>query len=200
MSALILNQQITNSSPRLEARIAGTFYAINVVTSLVAFSRAGGPRVAFVCGLIATAAYVAVTAIFYVLFKPVNKRLSLIAAGFSLLGCAPGILSPFHWRPYAFSPLVFFGAYCLLIGYLILRSTFLPRIFGVLMVLAGIGWLTFISPSFAKSLSPYNYYPGGIGEISLCLWLLAVGVNGERWTEQARNPGTRSSAQTVMAG
>lgn len=185
MSTAIVNQAMATSSPRLQARIAGAFYAINVVTSLVAFSGTGGRRVAFVSGLIATAAYVAVTAIFYVLFKAVDKRLSLIAAAFSLLGCAPGILSPFHLRPYTISPLVFFGGYCLLIGYLILRSTFLPRIFGALMMLAGVGWVTFISPSLAKSLSPYNYYPGGIGEISLCLWLLAVGVNSDRWKAQA---------------
>ena len=185
MSTAIVNTPIANSSPRWQARIAGAFYAINVVTSLVAFSGTGGPRLAYACGLIATWSYVAVTAIFYVLFKPVNKTLSLIAAAFSLLGCAPGILSPFHVKPYSLSPLVFFGGYCLLIGYLILRSTFLPRVFGVLMMLAGVGWVTFISPPFAKSLSPYNYYPGGIGEISLCLWLLAVGVNSERWKQQA---------------
>jgi len=185
MSTAVVNNPVANSSPRLQARIAGACYAVNVVTSLVAFSGTGGARVAFVSGLVATAAYVAVTFIFFMLFKPVDKRLSLIAAAFSLLGCAPGILSQFHWKPYTISPLVFFGVYCLLIGYLILRSAFLPRIFGVLMMMAGIGWLTFISPPLAKALSPYNYYPGGIGEISLCLWLLAVGVNEERWKAQA---------------
>lgn len=136
-------------------------------------------------GLIATASYVAVTAFFYLLFKPVNKILSLIAAAFSIAGCVPGILGPFHVTLYHINSLVFFGVYCLLIGYLILKSTFLPHVFGVLMMLAGLGWITFLSPALAKSLSPYNYYPGGIGEISLCLWLLVVGVNGERWKEQA---------------
>jgi hypothetical protein len=81
--------------------------------------------------------------------------------------------------------LVFFGLQCLLIGYLILRSTFLLRILGALMVFAGLGWLTFLSPPLAKSLSPYNMLPGGLGELSLTLWLLVLGVNVQRWKEQA---------------
>ncbi len=184
MSTAVVNPQIA-PSPRLQARIAGVFYAINVVTSLVAFSGSAGPRWSFVFGLVATAAYVAVTILFYLLFKPVNKTLSLIAAGFSFLGCAPGVLSPFHIVPYYINSLVFFGFYCVLIGYLILKCSFLPRIFGVLMLLAGAGWLTFLSPALANFLSPYNYYPGGIGEISLCIWLLVMGVNEERWKAQA---------------
>ncbi|MGO9096379.1 MAG: DUF4386 family protein [Bryobacteraceae bacterium] len=83
------------------------------------------------------------------------------------------------------NPLVFFGFYCLLIGYLILRSAFLPRILGALMTIAGLGWLTFVSPRLAHYLSPYVYYVGGIGEGLLTLWLLAMGVNAERWKEQA---------------
>ncbi|HMG72660.1 MAG TPA: DUF4386 domain-containing protein [Pyrinomonadaceae bacterium] len=83
------------------------------------------------------------------------------------------------------NPLVFFGFYCLLIGYLIFRSTFLPRILGVLMVFAGLGWLTFLSPPLADSLSPYIFIPGLLGEGALTLWLLIMGVNVQRWKEQA---------------
>jgi hypothetical protein len=72
-----------------------------------------------------------------------------------------------------------------MIGYLIFRSTFLPRILGGLMAFAGLGWLTFLSPALARSLSPYNFAPGLIGEGVLTVWLLAVGVNAQRWTEQA---------------
>ncbi|MEY2490640.1 MAG: hypothetical protein QOC70_2582, partial [Verrucomicrobiota bacterium] len=63
--------------------------------------------------------------------------------------------------------LVFFGLHCLGVGYLILRSTFLPRIIGALMMAAGFGWLTFLSPVFAQSLVPFNMLPGAIGELSL---------------------------------
>lgn len=160
MSTIVMNTSIAESSPRQQARIAGAFYVTNVVTSLMAFNGVGGPRFAFIVGLIATASYVAVTVLLYRLFKPVNRSLSLIAAVFSLAGCLPGILSPFHVKPYTIDSLAFFGFYCHLIGYLILRSTFLPRIFGVLMVFAGLGWLTFLSPSVAKSLLSLQLLPG----------------------------------------
>jgi hypothetical protein len=81
--------------------------------------------------------------------------------------------------------LVFFGFYCLLIGYLILRSTFLPRILGVLMAFAGLGWLTFLSPPLANYLSPYILVLGFLAEVSLMLWLLVMGVNVQRWKDQA---------------
>ena len=84
---------------------------------------------------------------------------------------------------------VFFGVYCLLIGYLIFRSAFLPRILGVLMALAGLGWLTFLSSPFANHLSPYNLILGFLAELSLCRWLLVMGVNVQRWKERARAAG-----------
>jgi hypothetical protein len=81
--------------------------------------------------------------------------------------------------------LVFFGLYCLLVGILILRSTFLPRILGVLMVLAGLSYVLFLSPLLVRSLQPYILIFPAVGQISLTLWLLAVGVNAQRWKEQA---------------
>jgi hypothetical protein len=81
--------------------------------------------------------------------------------------------------------IVFFGFYCVLIGYLIFRSTFLPRIVGALMVLAGLGYLTLLSKLLADYLFPYNLAPGALGETSLMLWLLVIGVNNQRWKQQA---------------
>jgi hypothetical protein len=81
--------------------------------------------------------------------------------------------------------LVFFGFYLLLIGYLIIRSTFLTRILGVLVAFAGVGYLTLLSPPLARELSPFNLAPAALGEPSLMLWLLLVGVNAQRWKEQA---------------
>jgi len=83
------------------------------------------------------------------------------------------------------SPLLFFGPYCLLLGVLILRSTFLPRILGMLMVLAGLGWLAFLSPPLAHSLGTYLKILGILAEGLLMLWLLVRGVNVPRWKEQA---------------
>jgi hypothetical protein len=64
----------------------------------------------------------------------------------------------------------------MLIGYLIVNSTYVPRFLGILMAIGGLGWLTFLSPSLANQLSPYNFAPGMIGEGSLTLWLIAAGA------------------------
>jgi hypothetical protein len=82
--------------------------------------------------------------------------------------------------------LAFFGGYDLLIGYLAFKSTFIPRPIGVLMIITGLGWLTFFIPPFAASLLPYNAIIAGIvGEGAMILWLLVMGVNSERWNKQA---------------
>lgn len=95
--------------------------------------------------------------------------------------------------------LVFFGFRCALIGYLIYKSTFLPRIIGVLMAFAGLGYLTLLWPPLANYVSPFNLALAAPGELSLVLWLLVVGVNVERWKEQARAAGDLES-QRAMEG
>ena len=86
--------------------------------------------------------------------------------------------------------LVFFGIWCALVGYLIARSTFLPRIIGVLMVFAGLGYSTLLWPPLATYLYPFNLSVAAPGEISLLLWLLVKGVDGATWREQAGTAGT----------
>lgn len=181
---------IAEASPRFKARTAGFFWLMTIVTGAVALFVAGR-RSGVAANLVSTACYVAATLLVYGLLKPVNRGLSLLAAFFSLVGCAVGVLVMsgfFHLPPN--SPLLFFGLHCLLVGYLILRSTFLPRLVGALMALGGLGWLTLglaslLSPPFASYLFPYIMIPGIIGETSLTLWLLAIGVNAQRWQEQA---------------
>ena len=158
-------ERIAEESPRLKARIAGVFYLLTFLTGGAALFVRG--RLGFAAGLIAGACYIAVTLLFYYLFKPVNRSLSLLAAFLSLVGCAIGPLSLFVRAASRINPLVFFGFYCLLIGYLIFRSTFLPRI----------------------HLSPYIFAPGILGEGALTLWLLVVGVNEQGWKEQASAAG-----------
>lgn len=81
--------------------------------------------------------------------------------------------------------LAFFGFCCILGGYVIYKSTFLPRILGILLAIAGVGYSTYLWPPLANYLYPYNLALG-IGELLLGLWLLIFGVNAERWKEQAR--------------
>ena len=177
----------TSSRPR--ARMAGVVYLLAILAGVFsAFISGGLLAYADAANLVASACYGAVTLLFYGLFKPVDASLSLIAAVFSLAGCVLSALGLFHVVPLPISsvnPLALFGVYCVLIGYLIFRSTFLPRILGGLMAMGGLGWLTFVSSTLANSLTPYNLAPGILGEGALTVWLLVKGVNGERWQEQA---------------
>jgi len=81
---------------------------------------------------------------------------------------------------------VFFGFWCVLTGYLIFRSTFLPRVLGVLLAISGSGWVTYLSPPLANYLFvPYIAAASAPGEIPPELWLIVMGVNVERWKEQS---------------
>jgi Domain of unknown function (DUF4386) len=163
--------------PRVKARTAGVFYLFTFVAgslALLVHSSIGSAA-----GLIAAVSYVAVTVLFYDLLKPVNVSLSLVAAIVSLTGIIAGPLG------LGIRALVLFGIYCLLIGYLIFRSTFLPRTLGAPMAVAGLGWLTFLSVPLSESLFAYNLAPGIVGEGALTLWFLIVGVDVRRWHEQA---------------
>jgi Domain of unknown function (DUF4386) len=238
MNTPAMMEPIPEASPRPRARITGVIYLLYFLTAVFgelflkglvvdgdAASTANNIlahqplfRLGLATGLIATAFYIAVTTLFYDLFKPVNRSLSLLAAFFSLVGCAIlAFASLFQLAPLvvlggsqylsvfkleqlralalmflelntqaANICLVFFGFYDLLIGYLIFRSAFLPRILGVLMAFAGLGWLTFLFPPLANYLSPYILVLGFVAELLLMLWLLVKGVNLQRWKEQAR--------------
>jgi hypothetical protein len=236
------------ASPRTRARITGVVYLLFFVTAVLGefFTRQAGIsgiqpgvsgdaaatantilahelfyRLGFALGLISTACYVAVTALFYQLFRPVSRSLSLIAVFFSLVGLAiqafgslfqltPLIvlrgspyLSVFNVKQLqalalmflnlnalvGYIALVFDGLFLFLIGYLIFRSTFLPRILGALVAFASLGWLTFLSPPLANYLYTYIQILGALAEVSLMLWLLLIGVNAQRWIERASAAG-----------
>ena len=171
-------------SLRFTGRLAGIFYLLNILTGASALFARG--TLGSIVLLISTVCYVAVTRLFYQLFLPVDRRISALAAVCSIVGCTITLLDTFLLVAAPVSPLVFFGLYCLLIGYLILRSTFLPRFIGMLMLVGGLGWLTFLSPPLSGRLAPYDMVPGILGEGTLTLWLLAAGIDAKRWLEQAR--------------
>jgi hypothetical protein len=86
--------------------------------------------------------------------------------------------------------LIFFGCECLVLGYLILRSGYFPRILGLLMQIAGVCYLTnsfalILAPTLADMLFPAVLIPAFIGEASFCVWLIMKGVNVPKWEARA---------------
>lgn len=221
--------------PSSLARMVGVFYVLMALSGgLAAFARRGlivrgdaattavniqahpsAYLLSFAADVLVVVFYVAVTALFYRMLKPVSRSISLTAALLSALGCAiQGFACTFELAPLTalggapylrvFSPeqlqalayvslklysdaysiaLVFFAFYCLLTGYLVLRSTFLPRILGGLLMFAGLSWLTFLSPPFATKYFPY-LLACAVGEGLLPLWLLVKGLDADRWKQQ----------------
>ena len=79
----------------------------------------------------------------------------------------------------------FFGVYCFLVGYLIVRSTFLPSILGFMMIGAGIVYEYHVISLFLNTAEiPYVLFIGFVAELSLASWLLIMGVNAEKWRSQ----------------
>lgn len=81
--------------------------------------------------------------------------------------------------------LIPFGINCILLGVLIWRAGFLPKLLGVGMAAAGLVYLVtgevrFAAPEIYGTLTP-AFFVCLIAELALALWLLIRGVNEERW-------------------
>jgi hypothetical protein len=177
MGAAVMMKRIAEASPRFKARIGGVLSLLSLLAAVFGEFIVRGFEIAG--DLIAVSGNIVVTLLLFGIFKPVNRDLSLLAASFNLVGLTSEALEVLDVG------LVFHGFYCLLICYLIFKSTFLPRILGSLMALAGLGWLTFLPARLANYLSPYNMASALLGEGLLMPWLLVMGVNVQRWKEQA---------------
>jgi Domain of unknown function (DUF4386) len=86
----------------------------------------------------------------------------------------------------AFIAAIFWGLWLLPMGYLVFKSGFLPRIIGVLLIIAGFGYIIdaaalFLLPDLNIDISQFTF----IGELLLLLWLLIKGVNVEQWKKRA---------------
>jgi len=86
--------------------------------------------------------------------------------------------------------LVFFGFHCIIVGYLIFRSTFLPRLLGLLLAIGGVGYIanifvTVLPAAVAVRIFPCVMLPAGAAELMLSLWLIVIGVNTAKWQKQA---------------
>jgi hypothetical protein len=179
-------KRIREVSPRLKARIAGAVFSFAMLTA--AFTQFFVHRkLSFAAdlatGIIEVSGMIAYALLIYDIFKAVNRRLSLLALSFNFVAL---ILELLQFNPRgAMIGVGFHGLYCLLMGYLLFKSTFVFRFLGAPMVFAGLCWLTYLSPTLANYLYPYNLALSMLGEASVSLWLLVMGVNVQRWKEQA---------------
>lgn len=84
--------------------------------------------------------------------------------------------------------LILFGVHCMILGYLILKSRYIPKVLGILMMAGGVAYLVgsytrFLFPDYVATVLPI-YIVALVSELALCLWLLIKGVNLERWIER----------------
>ena len=180
-------------------------------------------RSGFAADLVSMVTELFIALLFYRLFRPVSRDLSramvlfrlawaAIFAMVALTHIAPLLLLDgglkgldsgqaqalalfslrLHGQGYEIG-LVFFGVDCVLIGLLILRSTFLPKLLGGLLGVAGLCYLAnsfadFLAPALGHRFGMWLLLPCAAAEYALILWLLIVGVNAAKWAQQAGRP------------
>ncbi len=234
-----MNDRIAGMSLQRYARIAGLLYLVVIVAGIIAQAVISDSivvdgdaattahnilaqkdlfQLGFTIYLIEMTCQIAQAALFYVLLKPVNRNIALLALIFSLIGCtiktvsrlfyiAPLLILGEHQYLTVFNSeqlqaltllllnvnsqaagmaLSFFGVSTFLHGYLIVNSTFMPRILGIISMIGGLGWATFIYPPLGNQLFLFILLIGLVGGVSQIMWLLIKGVNVEKWQETNR--------------
>lgn len=226
-------------SPKTLARTTGVFYLVVLLGGIVAQGLiANGlvvPRDAvatatnilshsrlyafgYTVFLIEMAAQVAMTTLFYVLLRPIDRTAALLWLVFGLVGATiKTVARAFYYAPLlvlggagyltvfdasqlqalslllvkinnqiANMALVFLGISTFFQGYLIVKSTFLPRFLGVVTLISGLGWLTYLYPALGSALFYYLVVFAMLGLLLTSGWLLVRGVDEQRWREQAQ--------------
>ena len=165
-------------------------------------------HIAVVANLVATLCHIGVAGLLDELMRPVHRVISRVAVLFGLAGCVmgaltvvlelagPALIASSSSAGRAHGDLIYllniaasrasiglamFGVYCLLLGWLALRSRFLPRILGALLILSGAIWLTtnlavLTRPDLSGALL-WTVGVAALGEIFFILWLLIKSVD-----------------------
>ena len=232
--------EISTDYPRTTARLAGFFWLIVIIVSVVAvlanptISLRGSPaetaasmlsvegsyRLGFALLLFGGVCYLGVTALLYQVLKPVSGSVALFGALASAAGVTVGAASGVHElgalallhdaanatsaaasqmqaiaqasfredAPEFRIGMVYFGCHVASIGYLILRSNFIPRIIGAILVAGGSSYFiasftTFLAPDLGARLTPFVIPIALLGEGSITLWLLIKGVDVAKWRQ-----------------
>jgi hypothetical protein len=172
-------------NPRTQARVAGALWLIVIIVSVIAIGvQSTHPRVAFAALEFGAVCYVGVTVLLFAVFRPVNATLALFAVACGVIGLASGgETSPTNSPSQSafLVEMVFFGFQILTIGFLITRSTLIPRALGVLLMLGGASYIinsftNFVAPDIGRHLMPFIVPIAILGEGALTLWLLVKGV------------------------
>lgn len=223
-------------SPRPVALIAGLLYLAEGATSVFgqlvvpgALSIAGDPsgtaarilenetllRLGVAASVLSVAFFLAETAAFASLFRPIGRGPVRLFVFFSVAGIAFNAVGAlFEMAPLtllrardlaalgdeeraAFAVLflrlaaqtmnlflVYFGFRCIALAYLVWRASFMPRLIGALLTLAGAAYLLNLWPPLVNAIAPYHLILAAPGELSLVGWLLIRGVDNARWHTQ----------------
>jgi hypothetical protein len=117
-----------------------------------------------------------------------------MAGAFTVAQLQTAALLSFKLYPQVFNiSLVLFALFDSLLGYLIYKSTFLPRFIGVWFMIGGVVGLMFLWPPLGTALRFVIIPVGGLAELILMLWLIVKGVDVSRWREKAGAPLTSGS-------
>jgi Domain of unknown function (DUF4386) len=170
-------------------------------------------RLGFASYLVEAICDITLSLTLYILLRPVRNDLALLAAFFGLVSTTLfGVAEMFYFgalvivRSAGFSPdgrnalaqlslnaygygagifMALYGVAALIRGYLIYRSRYLPRFLGVLLMLAGAG---FVAKNFTLVLAPayasdFFLLPMFLAMLSMTVWFLARGVDVAKWEE-----------------
>ena len=165
--------------------------------------------------LIEMAAQVAVTTLFYVLLRPVDRTAAVLSLAFGLVGATiKTIARAFYYAPLlvlggatyltvfdasqlqalslllvkinnhtANMSLPFLGLSTFFQGYLMMKSSFLPRFLGALAMVSGLSWLSYTYPAVGSALFYYLIVFAMLNLLLTSGWLLVRGVDEQRWRE-----------------